>query len=129
MTPDKKEKVLLALKEHGMFTLMSGDGANDVGALKQAHVGIALLSGFGGTNAEKLEVVETKKKDEVVVAKANEAEVEKPKLNPKEERARVAKERQEELMRDIAERKARGESWAEWNAMKEMMKKERDRQS
>ena len=32
---------------------MCGDGGNDVGALKQAHIGLALLSGFGNANAEK----------------------------------------------------------------------------
>jgi cation-transporting ATPase 13A1 len=40
MRPDEKERVLLALKDSGRTTLMMGDGANDVGALKQAHVGI-----------------------------------------------------------------------------------------
>mmetsp|Transcript_2539 Transcript_2539/g.4057 ORF Transcript_2539/g.4057 Transcript_2539/m.4057 type:complete len:1460 (+) Transcript_2539:76-4455(+) len=53
MSPEDKEAVLRALKEQGYHTLMCGDGANDVGALKQAHVGVALLSGFGGANTAK----------------------------------------------------------------------------
>mmetsp|Transcript_357 Transcript_357/g.813 ORF Transcript_357/g.813 Transcript_357/m.813 type:complete len:1571 (-) Transcript_357:629-5341(-) len=54
MSPDDKERVLKRLKQQGRHTFMCGDGANDVGALKQAHVGVALLSGFGGANTKKV---------------------------------------------------------------------------
>jgi cation-transporting ATPase 13A1 len=50
MTPADKEQLLRWRRAEGAFTMMCGDGANDVGALKQAHVGLALLSGFGTAN-------------------------------------------------------------------------------
>ncbi|CAD7947642.1 unnamed protein product, partial [Amoebophrya sp. A25] len=43
-SPDEKKTILDTLKDEcGETTLMIGDGLNDVGALKRAHVGISLL--------------------------------------------------------------------------------------
>ena len=53
MTPDAKETVIECLHSVGLLCMMCGDGANDVGALKGADVGVALLTGFGDLNVDK----------------------------------------------------------------------------
>jgi P-type E1-E2 ATPase len=42
MSPDQKQQLIEMLQKLGYFVGMCGDGANDCGALKAAHAGIAL---------------------------------------------------------------------------------------
>ncbi len=46
MSPELKEEVTTLIASTGRIVLYCGDGGNDVGALKSAHLGVALLSGF-----------------------------------------------------------------------------------
>eukprot|EP00826_Nyctotherus_ovalis_P043401 TRINITY_DN4564_c0_g1_i6.p1 TRINITY_DN4564_c0_g1~~TRINITY_DN4564_c0_g1_i6.p1 ORF type:complete len:342 (+),score=82.56 TRINITY_DN4564_c0_g1_i6:77-1102(+) len=44
VSPSQKDYIVGVLNKLGEFTLMCGDGTNDVGSLKRAHTGIALLN-------------------------------------------------------------------------------------
>eukprot|EP00049_Salpingoeca_infusionum_P025583 m.20377 g.20377 ORF g.20377 m.20377 type:complete len:1339 (+) comp8156_c0_seq2:3-4019(+) len=111
MPPARKEKLMMSLKDTGHHTLMCGDGANDVGALKQAHVGIALLSGFGSANVKKEEQPKTEeeKKAERAAKLKNVIDPNVPgmqdwsELTPGEQRQKQAEAIQTEMQALVAE--------------------------
>ena len=45
VTPEQKEDLVLALRDRGRYAAMIGDGVNDVIALKQANVAVAMQGG------------------------------------------------------------------------------------
>ena len=128
MSPDDKERVLKRLKTQGRHTLMCGDGANDVGALKQAHVGVALLSGFGSANTKKQEgaatiVTKTETFAEKMArvkeqAEKMKAEKEKEKLAQAADRAALQVLQTQWYEEELKVRLEAGEKWAQLNAMK-----------
>ena len=51
-TPKDKQTIVASLSEGGKFSLFCGDGTNDVAALKQASVGIALMCSSGSSSGQ-----------------------------------------------------------------------------
>ncbi|KAI9916849.1 hypothetical protein PsorP6_018130 [Peronosclerospora sorghi] len=50
MSPQQKEHLIMAMNRRGFTTSMCGDGTNDVGALKQAHIGISIVNSSRAKN-------------------------------------------------------------------------------
>jgi cation-transporting ATPase E len=49
ITPDQKKRLVQVLRQEGHYVAMIGDGVNDVLALKQANLGVAMQSGSQAT--------------------------------------------------------------------------------
>lgn len=107
MTPQGKADVIKALQRQGAKVLMCGDGGNDMGALKTADVGLALLAGYGTVNADignkSGEADEDKKTDTDVqpnseaLLNAHQKELQDRGSQMQKEKARLMKVKQKEL--------------------------------
>ena len=142
MSPQGKAKVIRAIQKadsDGNCVLMCGDGGNDVGALKQAEVGVALLAGHANTNTTDAPTIETTGAAVVVSENGSEAgassedalnahqaalkkraeEVNKLRAaHMKAYQTKYQAEAQERLKKKVEELTAKGELTAMWGLMK-----------
>ncbi|CAM9186123.1 unnamed protein product [Chrysoparadoxa australica] len=114
MSPDQKELLTSSLKSSGHTVMMCGDGANDVGALKQAHVGLALLAGFGTAN--------TGGEGEAAAQSSDGA------MDPKQLRKAKAERMQRLIEEEHSRMQQEGEKGGYWTALKTVMKQEAAKQ-
>jgi len=80
--PRQKEAIVAAFNLGGFTTLMCGDGTNDVGALRRAHVGISIIS------APEVEAKQRSATKSISQVKAEQKKERRKKSTKKESRAR-----------------------------------------
>ena len=97
--PHHKEAVVAAFNHGGAQTLMCGDGTNDVGALKRAHVGISIISApeVEAKQREASEKFKREQKRERKTRKSKRAKKSTKHSSSMQETLRQLREAQEEL--------------------------------
>ena len=95
--PRQKEAIVAAFNLGGSNTLMVGDGTNDVGALRRAHIGISIIS------APEVEAKQRSAAETISKVKAEQKKDRKKKGNKTGSRAKPKSSALEESLRQLQE--------------------------